>query len=59
MRIERELTVGTEINNLFFKYMSNKSWKEGLAGPQRLAQCNLLTGKSRHSFKKLIICLGD
>lgn len=35
MRIERMSAVGTEINNLFFKYMSNKSSKEGLAGPQR------------------------
>jgi len=53
MRIEGKRTVGTEINNLFFKYMSNKFLKEGLVGPQRLAQCNLLTRKSRHSFKKI------
>ena len=33
--------------------MSNKSAKEGVAGLQRLAQCNLLTRKSRHSVKKL------
>ena len=33
MRVEGKTTVGTGINNLFFKYMSNKSAKEGLAGP--------------------------
>lgn len=59
MRMEGKTTVGTEINNLFFKYMSNKFLKERLAGPQRLARCNLLTRKNRHSFKKLILCLGD
>lgn len=53
MRIEQKMTVGTKINNLFFKYLSNKSSKEGLAEPQRLAQCNLLTRKSRHCFKKI------
>lgn len=59
MRLEGKTTVETEINNVFFNYVSNKSSKEKLAGPQRLARCNLLTRKSRHSFKKLILCLGD
>ena len=59
MRIERKTTVGTEINKLFFKYVSNEFLKEGFTGPQRLVWCNSLTRKSRHSFKKLILCLGD
>lgn len=53
MRLEEKMTVRTVIKNLLFKYMSNRSSKEGLAGTQTLAQCNLLTRKGRYPLKKI------